>query len=291
MVEQCSIRQQNTSAQTWHVKVSSNVSRPERSRSVLLHRGRREQSVQTIGEIADEVDRERWTVYRPLQRLLQADSFRKNRSTTNRGYNHVVQPTDPDIVADELQRILNDRYAKMDQLIQEFRSKYGTPGQPAAILRANLSYSTPVWTSLSCSEDRPRVPRPKHYYGRRTILLCMFVVTTIGSGNATTTVLPFIAGKGAMNRGETVAVFAMQEATRLATDQHSLEEIKAPGLPTVAEVLDVLQENDALDEFVVCEPCAAARNITEDDLADWATFGSATDLARLSEDHETTVTF
>lgn len=119
----------------------------------------------------------------------------------------------------------------------------------------------------------------------------MFVVTTIGSGNATTTVLPFIAGKGAMNRGETVAVFAMQEATRLATDQHSLEEIKAPGLPTVAEVLDVLQENDALDEFVVCEPCAAARNITEDDLADWATFGSATDLARLSEDHETTVTF
>jgi predicted peroxiredoxin len=61
--------------------------------------------------------------------------------------------------------------------------------------------------------------------------------------------------------------------------------------PTVAEVLNILQENDALDEFVVCELCAAARNITEDDLADWATFGSATDLARLAEAHETTVTF
>ena len=119
----------------------------------------------------------------------------------------------------------------------------------------------------------------------------MFVIATIGSDNATKTVLPFIAGKGAMNRGESVSVFAMQEATRLATDQQTLKEIKAPGLPTVAEVLNDLQENDALDEFIVCEPCAAARNIAEDDLADWADLGSATDLARLAEEHETTVSF
>lgn len=119
----------------------------------------------------------------------------------------------------------------------------------------------------------------------------MFVITTIGTDNATKTVLPFVTGKGAMNRGESVSLFAMQEATRLATDQRNLEEIKSPGLPSVAAVLDELQENDALDEFIVCEPCAAARNITEDDLADWATFGSATDLARLAEEHESTVTF
>lgn len=119
----------------------------------------------------------------------------------------------------------------------------------------------------------------------------MFVIATVGSDNATKTVLPFVTGRGAMNRGESVSVFAMQEATRLATDQRALEEIKAPGLPTVAEVLDDLQEGDALDEFVVCKPCAEARNISEDDLADWATLGSATDLARLAEEHETTVTF
>lgn len=98
----------------------------------------------------------------------------------------------------------------------------------------------------------------------------MFVIATVGSDNATKTVLPFVTGRGAMNRGESVSVFAMQEATRLTTDQRALAEIKAPGLPTVAEVLDELQANDALDEFVVCKPCAEARNIAEDDLADWA---------------------
>lgn len=119
----------------------------------------------------------------------------------------------------------------------------------------------------------------------------MFIITTIGTDNATKTALPFVTGKGAVNRGESVSLFLMQEATRLATDQRTLEAIESPGLPSVAELLDGLLKNDAIDEFIVCEPCAAARNITEDDLADWATFGGATDLARLAEEHETTVTF
>jgi predicted peroxiredoxin len=120
----------------------------------------------------------------------------------------------------------------------------------------------------------------------------MFVVMTIGTENATKTVLPFIAAKGAMNREESVAMFAMQEATRLGTKpQETLDEIKAPGLPTVGEVLDELQTNDALEEFIVCEPCAVARNITEEEIADWAEFGQAPDLARLAEEHNTTVTF
>lgn len=119
----------------------------------------------------------------------------------------------------------------------------------------------------------------------------MFIITTIGSDNATKSALPFVTGKGAMNRGESVSLFMMQEATRLATDQRNLEAIKSPGLPSVAEILDELLGNDAIDECIVCEPCAAARSITEDDLADWATFGGATDLARLAEAHETTVTY
>jgi predicted transcriptional regulator len=87
----------------------------------------------TIDEIADEVDRERSTVYRSLQRLLQAGFVQKEQVNYDQGgYYHVFQPTDPDIVADEMQRMLNDWYAKMGQLIHEFRSKYDTTGQPAA---------------------------------------------------------------------------------------------------------------------------------------------------------------
>jgi predicted peroxiredoxin len=119
----------------------------------------------------------------------------------------------------------------------------------------------------------------------------MFVITTIGTDNATKTVLPFVTGKGAMNRDETVSMFTMQEATRLGTSQENLEEIKAPGLPNVAELLAGLRENDALEEFIVCEPCATARGITEDDLVEWAEFGSSTDIARLADEHDTTVTF
>jgi predicted peroxiredoxin len=120
----------------------------------------------------------------------------------------------------------------------------------------------------------------------------MHVLTTIGPDNSTKAVLPFIAGKGAMSRGDTVAMFAMQEATYLGAPSHAdLGELKAPGLPTVQAVLDELLANDALDEFIVCKPCAEARGIAEADLASWATFGGAGDLARQADAHDTTMTF
>ncbi len=120
----------------------------------------------------------------------------------------------------------------------------------------------------------------------------MHIITTVGPENATKTVLPFVAAKGAMGRGEKVAMFAMQEATYLGAPGHmDLAELKAPGLPTVQEVLDALLENDALEGFVVCQPCAKARNIIEADLAPWATFGGAGDLARQAAEHDSTLTF
>lgn len=120
----------------------------------------------------------------------------------------------------------------------------------------------------------------------------MHILTTVGPENSTKAVLPFIAAKGAMSQGDTAALFAMQEATYLASTRHAdLAELKAPGLPTVQEVLDELLTNDVLAEFVVCRPCAEARNITEDDLAPWATFGGAGDLARQASEHDTTITF
>jgi predicted transcriptional regulator len=79
----------------------------------------------TVDEIAEVVDRERSTAYRAVQRLLQTGFIEKNQINYDQGgYYHVYSPTDPSQIADDMQRMLNDWYAKMGQLIQEFEDKY-----------------------------------------------------------------------------------------------------------------------------------------------------------------------
>ena len=79
----------------------------------------------TVDEVAEQVDRERSTVYRAIQRLLQTGFVRKEQiNYDDGGYYHVYHPADVEAVADEMQRILNDWYAQMGQLIGEFREKY-----------------------------------------------------------------------------------------------------------------------------------------------------------------------
>ncbi|MFC7139862.1 helix-turn-helix domain-containing protein [Halosimplex aquaticum] len=79
----------------------------------------------TVDEIADAVDRERSTAYRAVQRLLQTGFIEKDQVNYDQGgYYHVYSPTDPSQIADDMQRMLNDWYAKMGQLIQEFENKY-----------------------------------------------------------------------------------------------------------------------------------------------------------------------
>jgi len=79
----------------------------------------------TVDEIAEAVDRERSTAYRAVQRLLQTGFIEKNQINYDHGgYYHVYSPTDPSKIADDMQRLLNDWYAKMGQLIQEFETKY-----------------------------------------------------------------------------------------------------------------------------------------------------------------------
>jgi predicted transcriptional regulator len=79
----------------------------------------------TVDEIAAAVDRERSTAYRAVQRLVQAGFVQKEQVNYDQGgYYHVFRPTDPDKMAEDMQRLLNDWYAKMGQLIQEFRDKY-----------------------------------------------------------------------------------------------------------------------------------------------------------------------
>ncbi|MEF8788529.1 MAG: helix-turn-helix domain-containing protein [Haloarculaceae archaeon] len=82
----------------------------------------------TVDEVAERVERERSTAYRSIQRLLQAGFIQKEQVNYDQGgYYHVYRPADPDRVADEMQRMLNDWYAKMGQLIGEFREKYDEP--------------------------------------------------------------------------------------------------------------------------------------------------------------------
>jgi len=79
----------------------------------------------TVDDVAEEVDRERSTVYRSIQRLMQTGFIQKEQINYDEGgYYHVYYPTDPDEIADDMQRVLNDWYAKMGQLISEFREKY-----------------------------------------------------------------------------------------------------------------------------------------------------------------------
>jgi predicted transcriptional regulator len=88
-------------------------------------------SPQTVDEIAEDVNRERSTVYRSIQRLIQTGFVQKEQiNYDDGGYYHVYYPSDPDEVADEMQRLLNDWYAKMGQLIGEFREKYDEPPSP-----------------------------------------------------------------------------------------------------------------------------------------------------------------
>lgn len=83
----------------------------------------------TVDEIADSVDRERSTAYRSVQRLLQSGFIQKEQVNYEQGgYYHVYRPTDPDRIADDMQRLLNDWYAKMGQLISEFRDQYEEAG-------------------------------------------------------------------------------------------------------------------------------------------------------------------
>ena len=79
----------------------------------------------TVDEIAEAVDRERSTAYRAVQRLLQTGFIRKEQVNYDHGgYYHVYSAADPSKITSDMQRMLNDWYAMMGQLIQEFETKY-----------------------------------------------------------------------------------------------------------------------------------------------------------------------
>jgi len=90
----------------------------------------------TVDAVAAEIGRERTTAYRSVRRLQDAEIVERTQISQEGGsYYHVFTPRPADEIADEMQRTLNDFYAKMGQLIGEFREKYddadsdGTPAE------------------------------------------------------------------------------------------------------------------------------------------------------------------
>ncbi len=88
----------------------------------------------TVDEVAERVDRERSTAYRSVQRLLAAGFVDKDQVNYDQGgYYHVYRPVDPDDVADEMAAMVDDWYAELASLIEQFRERYGervTAGPP-----------------------------------------------------------------------------------------------------------------------------------------------------------------
>jgi len=81
--------------------------------------------------VADRISRERSTAYRSVQRLLQAGFIQKEQVNYEQGgYYHVYLPRDADEIAQEMQRMLNDWYAQLGQLIGELGEK---PDQPPSV--------------------------------------------------------------------------------------------------------------------------------------------------------------
>jgi len=124
----------------------------------------------------------------------------------------------------------------------------------------------------------------------------MLTVASNGPDNPNQAVLPFAALKGSIGAAredgypqEQPVMFLMQEAVYLADENTPLDQLKAVGLPPIADIVEFLLEYDF--RMIVCSPCAEGRGITGEDLADYAVMGEGKDLAILTQQHEETITF
>ncbi|MFC6987809.1 helix-turn-helix domain-containing protein [Haloplanus sp. GCM10025708] len=79
----------------------------------------------TVDDIADRLECDRSTAYRSVSRLYEADIIVQEQINYDHGgYYYVYRPRKPEEVAHEMQRLLNDWYATIGQLIQEFENRY-----------------------------------------------------------------------------------------------------------------------------------------------------------------------
>lgn len=80
----------------------------------------------TVDDIANGLGCDRSTAYRSISRLLEAEVIAQRQvNYDDGGYYHVYRPRTPTEVAHDMQRLLNDWYATIGLLIQEFEDRYG----------------------------------------------------------------------------------------------------------------------------------------------------------------------
>lgn len=90
-------------------------------RLLLAAGGRRD-----VDAVADEVGRNRTTVYRSLRRLVDAGLVERHRvGLSPGGYRHEFHAVRPGVVADAMERQIDAVYARMGPLVMAFRDKYG----------------------------------------------------------------------------------------------------------------------------------------------------------------------
>lgn len=84
-----------------------------------------EKGAMDLDEMAEQVDRERSTIYRAVQRLEENGFLNKEKAgREGGGYRHIYEPVDPDKVAEDMLNRLNEWYSDMGQMIHEFKEKY-----------------------------------------------------------------------------------------------------------------------------------------------------------------------
>ena len=80
---------------------------------------------QTVDQIAESVGRDRSTAYRSVQRLVDSGFVQQEQiNYDDGGYCHVFRPTNIDRIVADMRRILNEWYVAVDELIDEFDTKY-----------------------------------------------------------------------------------------------------------------------------------------------------------------------
>jgi len=78
----------------------------------------------TVDDVADQLDCERTTAYHSFSRLHEAGVVvQEQLDHEHGGYCHVYCPRTPEEIAHDMQRLLNDWYADIGQLIHEFEDQ------------------------------------------------------------------------------------------------------------------------------------------------------------------------
>lgn len=85
-----------------------------------------EQGSMGLDELSEQMNRERSTIYRAVQRLEENGFLLKQKEgKEGGGYRHVYSAVPPEEVAEEMNDRLNEWYAEMGQMIHRFKEKYG----------------------------------------------------------------------------------------------------------------------------------------------------------------------